>query len=110
MKHEAATVVAAMPDNRILDRAIDGFRDGYCSEGNTHFEVIYLAEDDSGFRMQNKAYQITGEMNNSFIFPWQEDRTMVFINIRVRIISSCLLLPAWMWIVLISVREFLSRS
>lgn len=69
MKHEAATVVAAMPDNRILERAIDGFRDGYCSEGNTHFEVIYLAEDDSGFRMQNKAYQITGEMNNSFIFP-----------------------------------------
>lgn len=69
MKHEAATVVAAMPDNYILDRAIDGFRDGYCSEGNTNFEVIYLAENDSGFRMQNKAYQITGEMNNSFIFP-----------------------------------------
>lgn len=69
MKHKAATVVAAMPDNNILDRAINGFRDGYCSEGNTDFEVIYLAENDSGFRMQNKAYQITGEMDNSFIFP-----------------------------------------
>lgn len=69
MKHEAATVVAAMPDNHILNRAIDGFADGYCSEGNTNLEIVYLAEDDSGFRMPNKAYQTTAEINNAFIFP-----------------------------------------
>lgn len=69
MNHISATVVAAMPDDYVLGRAIEGFKDGYCSEGNNDFNVVYIADDDSGFRKPNEAYKIASELPNTFILP-----------------------------------------
>lgn len=69
MEHSSATAVVAMPGDDILERAVKGFKDGYCSRGNRDFKIIYIADDESGFYNSGQAYKIASELSNTFIFP-----------------------------------------
>ena len=68
-EHEAATIVAAMPGTPTLNDAIAGFSDAYRIHSQQEAEVIYLADDESGFNMADNAYRVVGEIHNTFIFP-----------------------------------------
>lgn len=68
-EHEAATIIAAMPDSPTLEAAIAGFSDAYRTHSQQEAEVIYLADDESGFNMADKAYQTMGDIYNAFVFP-----------------------------------------
>ena len=68
-EHEAATIVAAMPGTPTLNDAIAGFSDAYRTHSQQEAEVIYLADDESGFNMADNAYRVVGEIHNTFIFP-----------------------------------------
>ena len=68
--HTSATIIAAMQDNPLLEESIKGFSDGYNSAGNnSNVNVVYLSKDETGFSMPDKAFQIAGDIENSFIFP-----------------------------------------
>ena len=68
-EHEAATIIAAMPGSPTLEAAIAGFSDAYHTHSQQEAEVIYLADDESGFNMADKAYQTMGDIYNAFVFP-----------------------------------------
>ena len=68
-EHEAATIIAAMPHNSTLEEAIAGFSDGYRTHSQKEAQVVYLADDESGFNMPDKAYQTMGDIYNAFVFP-----------------------------------------
>ena len=68
-EHEAATIIAAMPGSPTLEAAIAGFSDAYRTHSQQEAEVIYLADDESGFNMADKAYQTMGDIYNAFVFP-----------------------------------------
>lgn len=68
-KHQEACVIAAMPDNPILEEAVKGYTDGYQTDNDKKVKVIYLADDTSGFNMPDSAYRVTGTIDNAFIFP-----------------------------------------
>ncbi len=65
-----AFVLAAFPGDATLEPAIEGFLQGYAEGGDQTAEVIYLAEDGTGFNSPEKAYSRTkGLPNNAFVFP-----------------------------------------
>ena len=68
-EHEAATIIAAMPGSPTLEEAIAGFSDAYRTHSQQEAKVIYLADDESGFNMADKAYQTMGDIYNAFVFP-----------------------------------------
>jgi basic membrane protein A len=68
-EHEAAAIIAAMPGSPTLEEAIAGFSDAYRTHSQQEAKVIYLAEDESGFNMADKAYQTMSDIYNAFIFP-----------------------------------------
>ena len=68
-EHEAATIIAAMPGSPTLEAAIAGFSDAYRTHSQQEVEVIFLADDESGFNMADKAYQTMGDIYNAFVFP-----------------------------------------
>ncbi|MBQ4162245.1 MAG: BMP family ABC transporter substrate-binding protein, partial [Parabacteroides sp.] len=69
-EHTSATIIAAMSDNPLLEESINGFSDGYNSGGNnSSVNVVYLSKDETGFSMPNKAFQLAGDIENSFIYP-----------------------------------------
>ena len=68
-EHEAATIIAAMPNSPTLEAAIAGFSDAYRTHSQQEAEVIYLADEESGFNMADKAYQTMGDIYNAFVFP-----------------------------------------
>ena len=68
-EHETATIIAAMPGSPTLEAAIAGFSDAYHTHSQQEAEVIYLADDESGFNMADKAYQTMGDIYNAFVFP-----------------------------------------
>lgn len=69
-EHESATIVAAMSGNNLIEESIKGFSDGYNSiDNNRNVNIIYLSDDETGFSMPDKAFQVVGEINNSFILP-----------------------------------------
>ena len=68
-EHEDAKIIAAMPGSAQLKAAIAGFGDAYRTHSQKEAEVIYLAEDETGFNMADKAYQIMGDIYNAFVFP-----------------------------------------
>ena len=68
-EHEAATIIAAMPGSPTLEAAIAGFSDAYRTHSQQEAKVIYLADDESGFNMADKAYQTMGNIYNAFVFP-----------------------------------------
>ena len=68
-EHEAATIIAAMLGSPTLEAAIAGFSDAYRTHSQQEAEVIYLADDESGFNMADKAYQTMSDIYNAFIFP-----------------------------------------
>ena len=59
---ESACVVAAMQSESYLGDAVKGFMDGF-SVGGNNADVIYLANDESGYKVVNTLPY------NSFIFP-----------------------------------------
>ncbi len=65
-----AFVLAAYPGDAILEPAIEGFRQGYAAGLDQAAEVIYLAEDATGFNSPEKAYSLTKGLSwNAFVFP-----------------------------------------
>ena len=68
-EHEAAAIIAAMPGSPTLEEAIAGFSDAYRTHSQQEAKVIYLADDESGFNMADKAYQTMGDIYNAFVFP-----------------------------------------
>ena len=68
-EHNSATIIAAMPNNSLLEESINGFTEGYNSITKKDVDVIYLSKDESGFSKPDLAFQTTGNIENSFIFP-----------------------------------------
>lgn len=64
-EHKSATIIAAMPGNLLLEEAIEGFTQAY----NKEVEIIFLAENLSGFSSPDKAFITTGKIIDSFILP-----------------------------------------
>lgn len=67
--HTSATVIAAKPGSATLDRAIEGFTQGYAEHHGTPPEVIYLAEDDGGYAMPDSAYRVAALLDDTIILP-----------------------------------------
>ena len=66
---ESACVVAAMQSESYLGDAVKGFMDGF-SVGGNNADVIYLANDESGYGMPDEGYKVVNTLPyNSFIFP-----------------------------------------
>ena len=66
---ESANVIAAVPSDSYLGDAVNGFVDGF-SVGGNKAEVLYLAEDESGYGMPNEGYKIVNRLPyNFFIYP-----------------------------------------
>ena len=58
-----AVIIAAMPDDPVLERSIEGFKKGYGSiKGREVDSVYYLANDYKGFTMQKKARTIVDSL------------------------------------------------
>ena len=68
-EHEAATIVAAMPEDPILEESIQGFTDGYQAHNNNRVKLVYLSDNEEGFAMADSAYRVASEIRNAFIFP-----------------------------------------
>lgn len=68
-KHEAATIIAAMKNNPILEESIQGFSDGYETYSSKKAEVTYLSTGEEGFAMADSAYRVASQIYNAFIFP-----------------------------------------
>ncbi len=68
--HGEARVVAALPGERILEDGIAGFADGYgAHSGGRKSEVVYLADDYSGYARPDSAYRLAAKMESSFVYP-----------------------------------------
>ncbi len=66
---KSASVIAAMRTENYLGDAVKGFVEGF-SVGGNNVEVIYLAEDESGYGMPNEGYKIVNQLPyTSFIYP-----------------------------------------
>ena len=60
---QRAVIIAAMPDDPVLERSIEGFKKGYGSiKGREVDSVYYLANDYKGFTMQKKARTIVDSL------------------------------------------------
>ena len=68
-EHPSATVIAAMPGNSTLQRAIDGFTDGYTAGGGSAPEVLYLSDGEEGFAMADSAYRLASRLERTVILP-----------------------------------------
>ena len=68
-EHEAATIVAAMPGDPILEESIQGFTDGYQAHSDKRVESVYLSDKEDGFAKADSAYRVASEIRNAFIFP-----------------------------------------
>ena len=68
-EHEAATIVAAMPGDPILEESIQGFTDGYQAHNDNQVELVYLSDNEDGFAKADSAYRVASEIRNAFIFP-----------------------------------------
>ena len=68
-EHEAATIVAAMPGDPILEESIQGFTDGYQEHSDNRVELVYLSDNEDGFAKADSAYRVASEIRNAFIFP-----------------------------------------
>lgn len=68
-EHEAATIVAAMPGDPILEESIQGFTDGYQAHNNNRVKLVYLSDNEDGFAKADSAYRVASEIRNAFIFP-----------------------------------------
>lgn len=68
-EHEAATIVAAMPEDPILEESIQGFTDGYQEHSDNQVELVYLSDNEDGFAKADSAYRVASEIRNAFIFP-----------------------------------------
>lgn len=67
--HEAADIMAAYPNDPVLETAIAGFKEGYEKYSNNKVQISYLADNPSGFAKPDSAYAWTSKIENSFIFP-----------------------------------------
>ena len=67
--HAEATIIGAHPNEPIITDAIKGFTDGYEKYNTAKVNIIYLADDYSGFAMPDSAYRLAGTLGNSFIYP-----------------------------------------
>lgn len=66
---EAAHVIAAMSSETYVGDAVKGFCDGY-RQGGRIANVIYLAEDESGYSMPDMGYKVMKNIDyNSFVYP-----------------------------------------
>lgn len=69
-KSPEAHIISANPDNELLLDAEQGFYDGFlfASDGKIP-SVEYLADNESGFSMPEKAYDMVKELEEVFIYP-----------------------------------------
>lgn len=64
-----AHIVAANHAAGLMEDAVAGFRDAYSEVAGKTAEIHYLAEDETGFNMPNKAYDLVKDIREAFIFP-----------------------------------------
>ena len=64
-EHEAATIVAAMPGDPILEESIQGFTDGYQAHSGNRVELVYLSDNEDGFAKADSAYRVASEIRNA---------------------------------------------
>lgn len=64
-----AIIMAAFRESDVVNEAITGFCDGYRDIGGKEAGVYYLAADETGFSMPNKAFSFAAEHDQAFIFP-----------------------------------------
>ena len=63
-------IISACPDNVILKDAEQGFSDGYQLASHGKSAVInYISENEKGFYMPEKAYDMVKDLDEVFIFP-----------------------------------------
>ncbi len=68
--HGGATVVAALSGDQILEDGIRGFTEGYSAHNSgRQVEVVYLADNYSGYAMPDSAYRLADTMQDSFVLP-----------------------------------------
>lgn len=63
-------IISALPENGLLKDAEQGFSEGYqfASQGKTAV-INYLSENEMGFSMPEKAYDLVKDLDEVFIFP-----------------------------------------
>lgn len=68
-EEQKALVIAANPHDRQVQRAVDGYRDGYLAAGGTGCDVHYLSEElDGGYRMQDSTYRYCMERQGEYMY------------------------------------------
>lgn len=65
-----AYIISACPDNEILRDAEQGFLDGYSLASKDRMSTVkYLSDNENGFSMPEKAYDMVKDLDEVFIFP-----------------------------------------
>ena len=68
-EEQKALVLAANPHDRLVRRAVDGYRAGYLAAGGDGCDVHYLSEEpDGGYRMQDEAYRFCLENDGNYMY------------------------------------------
>ena len=68
-EEQKALVIAANPHDRQVQRAVDGYRDGYLAAGGNGCDVKYLSEElDGGYRMQDSTYRYCMERQGEYMY------------------------------------------
>jgi basic membrane lipoprotein Med (substrate-binding protein (PBP1-ABC) superfamily) len=67
--HKEATVVAALPEEQILEDGILGFSEGYGAQSGHRANVVYLADDYYGYVMSDTAYRLASSLDEAFVYP-----------------------------------------
>ena len=71
VEQQRAIIIAAMPGEPVLERSIEGFKKGYESvKGREVDSVYYLADDFTGFTMQNRARAIVDSIQLNDMFSY----------------------------------------
>jgi len=67
--HAGATVIGVFRNEPTQTDAITGFTDGYEKYSTGKTNIIYLANDYSGFAMPDSAYRLASTLGNTFVYP-----------------------------------------
>ena len=74
-EEQKALVLAANPHDRLVRRAVDGYRAGYLAAGGDGCDVHYLSEElDGGYWMQDEAYRFCLENDGNYMYYFSAAR------------------------------------
>lgn len=69
--YNESAILCANPQDKVLQVASTGFREGFHANGGSVCDTYFLAEDASGYGMSGKAYEKAAELSTryAFIYP-----------------------------------------